>query len=151
MQAAIGRIQYRKLPDWRRQRTENAEFLSDLLDQIPGVRVPRPAGGETLAYYRLYARLDLSMLADGWDRDRVIAEMTARGTPGYSGSCTEVYRERAFGDAAMAPWKPLPRAVERGEDVMAFLVHPGLTEADLRSAAATLRDSLLTGAKVDPH
>lgn len=135
MQAAIGRSQYRKLPDWHTERTENAELMAGLLDAIPGVRVPRLGPDETHAYYRLYARLDLSTLEDGWDRDRVIGEMALRGTPLSVGSTAEVYREKAFAASGLAPARSLPHAAARGDDVLAFLVHPGLsTDAFARTA-----------------
>ena len=138
MQAAIGRIQYRKLPDWHKQRTKNALFLADLLDAIPGVRVPRPAEDETHAYYRLYARLDLDLLSRDWDRDRVIAEMKALGVPGSMGSSAEVYRELAFRTGEAKPKAVLSGAIARGRDAVAFLVHPGSGQLFLERQARAL-------------
>ena len=138
LQAAIGRIQYSKLPEWHGQRTENAQFLADLLDTIPGVRVPRPAPSETHAYYRLYARLNLSALPAGWDRDQVIGEMDKRGTPLSVGSTAELYRERSFRDPDAAQVTPLRGAVERGSDALAFCVHPGLDNSWLTAVATSL-------------
>jgi dTDP-4-amino-4,6-dideoxygalactose transaminase len=142
MQAAIGRIQYQKLPDWHKQRTENATQLEDLLDSIRGIRVPRTGADETHAYYRLYARLDVSELGPGWSRDRLIGEMHSRGTPMFTGSCAEIYRENAFVESGMSPAKPLPNAAARGDDVLAFLVHPGMTHDDMTATAENLQEAL---------
>ena len=136
MQAAIGRIQYRRLPGWRQERTANALALAQRLVQIPALRVPLPGAGVTHAFYRLYAYMDLAALAPGWDRDRIVSEVTARcGVPIFSGSCSEIYRERAFTDAALAPLVPLPNAATMTDDALAFLVHPGLTQADMEAVA----------------
>ncbi len=129
MQAAIGRIQYRKLPEWHKQRTENALYLADRLREIPGMTVLLPEEPYRHAFYRLYARLDLDKLAKGWSRDRLIGEVTSAGVPLSSGSCTEVYRETAFQDSDMAPPVPLPNAAARSLDALAFLTHPGLADA----------------------
>ena len=142
MQAAIGRLQYRKLPAWHKQRTENAMYLAELLDAIPGVRVPRPAADETHAYYRLYARLDLSLLQEGWDRDRVMGEMIATGYPLSIGSTTEVYQERACREAQTKPPARLAKASQRGEDALAFNVHPGLSIDYMAGIAARLTTAL---------
>ncbi len=136
MQAAIGRIQYRKLADWHDQRTRNAEFLAALLKAIPGLRVPLPPAALTHAYYRLYAYVDSSALAPGWTRDQIIAEVNSRSAlPITTGSSAEIYREKAFVDAGLAPREPLPIAHRLGQESFAFLVHPGLTEADLQGVA----------------
>ena len=143
MQAAIGRIQCRKLPMWHKQRTENALYLAELLDAIPGLRVPRPTADETHAYYRLYARLDLGLLRTGWDRDRLIGTMGAQGHSLSIGSTTEAYREKAFKHLDTGLRESLPGAAQRGIDALALPVHPGLKTEELvalsEALAATLR------------
>ena len=146
MQAAIGRIQYRKLPEWHKQRTENALYLADRLREIPGVTVSLPEEPYQHAFYRLYARLDLDTLGEGWSRDRLIGHMGSQGTPMFTGSCAEIHREKAFTAAGIAPAEPLPNAVARGEDVLAFLVHPGLSTDDLALTADNLM-AVLTQAR----
>lgn len=132
MQAAIGRVQYRRLPAWQARRERNARVLADRLSRVHGLRVPMPTADITHAFYRLYAYVDLDALAPGWDRDRIVAEVAARHrVPVFSGSCSEIYRERAFIDAGLAPTQPLPVASAMTETALAFLVHPGLTSRDM--------------------
>ena len=139
MQAAIGRIQYRRLEHWRAERTANAHALAEGLSQVPGLRIPIPAAGLTHAYYRLYAYLDASALTPGWNRDRIVTEVSQRsGVPIFSGSCSEVYREKAFTDAGLEPAAPLPNAARLGEESLAFLVHPGLTGDQMSEVAAAV-------------
>jgi dTDP-4-amino-4,6-dideoxygalactose transaminase len=70
-------------------------------------------------------------LRSGWDRDRIMAEVVARGVPCYSGSCSEVYLEKAFDNTGWRPAERLPVARELGETSLMFLVHPGLGEAEI--------------------
>jgi dTDP-4-amino-4,6-dideoxygalactose transaminase len=60
-----------------------------------------------------------------------MAEINALGVPCYSGSCSEVYLERAFDDTAWRPAQRLPVAKELGETSLMFLVHPTLTSMEV--------------------
>ena len=80
----------------------------------------------THAFYRLYAYVRPDALALGWHRDRIVAELLARGLPVMHGTCSEVYLEKAFDGT---PWRPLQRLASArllGETSIAFLVHPTL-------------------------
>lgn len=132
VQAAIGRIQYRRLDEWRAARTANATRLADRLAQLPGLRVPRPEARLTHAYYRLYAYIEPTALAPGWTRDGLIGALRLPA-PVLSGSCSEIYREVAL--HPYAPAERLPVAAEMGETALAFLVHPGLGAAEMDATA----------------
>ena len=139
MQAAIGRIQYRRLPQWREDRAANAEALTKLLADTPGLRVPLPGDEHTPAYYRLYAYVDPNKLADGWSRDRIIAEVTSRfDVPVFSGSCSEIYREKAFAGSGLELAAPLPVARTMSDTALAFLVHTGLSGEDMETVAVAV-------------
>ena len=128
IQAALGRIQYRRLDNWRDDRTRNAALLSAGLSDIACMRIPVPGPGLTHAYYRLYAYLDVEALAPGWTRDLILQEVGARQPiPVPSGSCSEIYREVAFRGTDSVPASPLPNARAMTSSTVAFLVHPGLT------------------------
>lgn len=134
-QAAIARLQYRKLVGWRAERTANALMLAEMLASIPGLRVPLPPGDVTHAFYRLYAYVEPTSWADGWDYPRLQRALAARGLPAMAGSCPEVYRERAVIEAGFAPMEPLPNARELGVSSLAFRVHPGIESRELQSVA----------------
>lgn len=131
MQAAIGRIQLRKLPEWKRVRQLNAAILTEVFSKIPALRVTVPPAEIGHAYYKFYAFVRPGRLKAGWDRDRIMAAINAEGIPCYSGSCSEIYREKAFERAGLAPSIPLPVAKELGETSLMFLVHPTLAESDM--------------------
>ena len=140
MQAAIGRIQYRKLPKWREQRAQNAQRLASLLARVDGLTVPIVEPPMVNAYYRLYARIDLHSMGPGWTRDTVIdAVRRSHGVQLFSGSCAEIYREGAFVNSNLTPDLRLTNAAERGRDALAFLVHPGIGENNLEAVAESLQ------------
>jgi len=142
MQAAIGRIQLRKLPDWTRIRRENMKILFDTLEGLPALRVPRPGPDFGHAAYKAYVYLRPDSLKASWTRDCVMTEIANQGIPCFSGSCSELYREKAFLDEGLCPKTPLMVAKELGETSLMFLVHPGVTARLLLRGSELLKMQL---------
>jgi len=138
MQAAIGRIQLKKMPEWLAQRRDNAAALYLGLQDAPGLKIPDMPIGVSPAFYRAYVLIDSATLECGWDRNRIVKELKARGVPCSQGSCCEIYRERAFLQAGLSPLEPLPAARTMGETSMCFPVHPGLSVDHMRTIAETV-------------
>lgn len=136
--AAIGRVQLRRLPEWRAARARNATRLAGALARSPVLRVPMPPEGVTHAWYRFYAFVRPEALAPGWDRDRILAELGRRGVPAFSGSCSEIYREACFDPPGIRPEGPLPVARELGDTSLAFLIDPTWSDAELDEVAAAV-------------
>jgi dTDP-4-amino-4,6-dideoxygalactose transaminase len=151
MQAVLGRIQLRRMEGWTAARNANARRVRAALEPLSSptgpVRLPPfvTSRGDTHAYYRYYCYVRPGNLAEGWDRDRIVAEINAADVPCLQGSCSEVYLEKAFEDAGLRPARRLPVAMELGETSLAFLVHPTLTKDEVdktaETAAAVLRSA----------
>ncbi|MBI2289810.1 MAG: DegT/DnrJ/EryC1/StrS aminotransferase family protein [Betaproteobacteria bacterium] len=138
MQAAIGRMQLAKLPGWVARRQHLAGILSDGFAALPGVRVTRPGPGIGHAYYKYYAFLEPERLRPDWDHNCIIAAINAEGIPCIAGSCGEIYMEKVFVDAGLAPAARLPIAQRLGATSLSFLVHPTLTDADMLDTCAAV-------------
>jgi len=139
LQSAIGRLQLQRLPQWTAARTRNALLLAEALGDLPAVRVPLPAEGLVHAWYKFYAFVQPEALAPGWSRDRILAEIAALGYPALSGSCSEIYLEKCFQDAGLAPAERLPVARLLGETSLMFLVHPTITPEQIAGYAEVVR------------
>ncbi len=139
MQAAIGRVQLRKLPSWVARRRALAERMAAGLAELAALRVPRPPSGVGHAYYKFYAFVRPERLAPEWNRDRIMEEINARGIPCSVGSCSEIYLERAFAERGWGPQRPLPVARELGQTSLMFLVHPTLADEAIDRAVETIR------------
>jgi hypothetical protein len=143
IQSAIGRLQLRKLSRWVEMRRENAAMLAKCFSKLPGLRVTPPPEHIGHAYYKYYVFVRPEALRAGWSRDRILAEITARGVPCFSGSCSEIYLEKAF----PPEWRPRERlavARELGETSLMFLVHPTLTEEHIRATCAAVEKVMST-------
>jgi dTDP-4-amino-4,6-dideoxygalactose transaminase len=126
MQSALGRVILPKLSAWVAVRRQHACALSNFFRQIPALRVTDPPREIGHSYYKYYVFLRPERLRPGWTRDRIMNEIAARGVPCFSGSCSEIYQERAFAEP-LRPARPLPVARELGETSLMFLVHPTLS------------------------
>jgi len=147
VQGAIGRIQLRKLAEWHARRLAIATRYREALAPLASVvRVPWPDADLTHACYRFYAYVRPEGLREGWTRDRVVAEATRRGVPLFQGSCSEVYREKAFDNTPWRPLQRLPAAAELGETSLMFLTHPTLTDHEVERMAGTVADILAEAA-----
>jgi dTDP-4-amino-4,6-dideoxygalactose transaminase len=129
MQSAIGRCLLNRLESSVERRREIAAKLSHAFAEIPALRVTLPLSGIEHAYYRYYAFVRPERLRDGWSRDAILAAINAEGIPCFSGSCPEIYREKAF--AAFRPSPPFKTAQELGETSLAFLTHPTIRDSDV--------------------
>ena len=139
MQAVIGRIQLKMMPEWTAKRMANMEKIYAAFADSPYFSVHRPSDDYVHAAYKCYVQVNTDRLPEGWSRDRIMAEMNALGVPCFSGSCSEVYLEHAF-DAT--PWRPVQRlqnAQKLGETSLMFLVHPTLTENNIQTTESAIQ------------
>lgn len=140
MQAVIGRIQLRRMSDWHATRLANCDRIWAAANALKGLRIPEVPQGITHAGYKCYVFVEPAELAEGWSRDRILDEISARGVPCFSGSCSEVYLEKAFDGTGWRPVERLPIARELGETSLMFLVHPTLTAAEIEQTCAVLAE-----------
>lgn len=152
MQAAIGRLQLRRMTEWTARRSQHANEILNCCRSLPALRVPQfpdetgtssrqaVSCNHTIhAHYKCYVYLRPERLADGWSRDRIIEAINARGVPCYQGSCSEVYLEKAFDGTGWRPATRLITARELGETALMFLVHPSLTDTEIAKTCDTIR------------
>ncbi len=138
IQAVLGSKQLQYLQDWRHQRTRNASFLIRDFAQQEALYTPTPPPAMRHAWYRLYTFVRPDRLKEGWNRDRILRTIRDAGVECFSGSCSEIYLEKAFQE--FAPPVRLPVARQLGETSLAFLVDPAQTQQGLETVAHTVRE-----------
>lgn len=126
LQAAIGRVQLHKLSQWVEQRRANAATLTAGFKDLTALRLAIPSDLFYHSYYKYYVYIRPEALKEDWSRDRIMLEVTDRGVPCFTGSCSEIYLEKAFIRAGYGPKERLPVARQLGETSLMFLVHPTL-------------------------
>jgi dTDP-4-amino-4,6-dideoxygalactose transaminase len=137
MQSALGRVLLRKLSEHISVRQKYASILNSRLAPVLGIRRTLPAAEIAHSYYKFYVFIELSRIKSDWDKERIIAAINAEGVPCFSGSCSEIYLEKAF-PPELRPASRLPVARELGETALMFMVHPTLSEADINDTATAI-------------
>jgi len=138
IQAAIGRIQLRRMAEWHVRRKQNAQAINAAARTCSALRVPTIPRDCEHAWYRCYMFVRPEALRPEWSRDRIVHEINEAGVPCLQGSCSEMYREKAFERSGLQPAHRLPIAFELGETSLAFLVHPTLTEQEIAKTCQVL-------------
>jgi dTDP-4-amino-4,6-dideoxygalactose transaminase len=140
MQAAIGRIQLQWMSEWHEHRKANAKRLAAVFSTLPGLRMPLPPVDVEHAWYKFYTFVRPEALTPGWSRDRIMAEVNAAGVPCYSGSCSELYLEKAFDGTGWRPAERLAVTKALGETSLMFLVHPTLTNQEIEKTCKVVAE-----------
>jgi dTDP-4-amino-4,6-dideoxygalactose transaminase len=150
-QSALGRVLLKKVPRMVEVRRRNAGILTQAFSQHDALRVPQPSGHFGHSYYKYYVFIRPEKLRKGWTRDRILTAIVAEGVPCFTGSCSEIYLEKAF-NPDLRPTERLRVAKELGETSLMFLVHPTLSETDMhdtcRAVAKVLGFATSTGEQV---
>jgi len=145
MQAAIGRIQLTRMNDWSSKRLANANAIWNAAKQLNGLRTPHlscdgcqnkcdQTNGCVHAAYKCYVFVEGTL----GDRDAIMASINEQGVPCFSGSCSEVYQERAFDNTSFRPKERLCNAKILGETCLMFLCHPTLTEDEVQKTCEVM-------------
>ena len=139
MQAAIGLIQLKKMNSWNLSRNKNAKSIINTLYKFSEfIELPLVPVDIQHAYYRVYANIKIDVLNKPWTRDKIVQELNAKGVPCFTGSCAEIYMEKAFTGSRFSPKKRLINAKSLGESSIAFLCHPTLSRSDLKFMCANI-------------
>ncbi|MBE3671373.1 aminotransferase [Vibrio navarrensis] len=147
IQGVLGRIQLQRMAEWTAKRQHNGKLIDQAVADLSVVRRVEVAEYIEHAEYKHYLFVNPEQLKQGWSRDRIVEEINAAGVPAYQGSCSEIYREKAFDNTPWRPTERLPNAVQLGETSLMFLVHPTLTEQEMEKATQVIRHTLLAATK----
>lgn len=138
MQSVIGRIQLTQMPLWQKTRQDNAQKIREVCQQFSWLLVPHIPTYIDHAFYKCYVHIALEQLPKNHSRDTIINEILANDVPCFSGSCSEVYKEKAFENTNYLPKKTLKNAQLLGENSLMFLVHPTLTPEEINKTCQVL-------------
>jgi len=131
IQAVVGLKQLEKMPAWTQARNKYSQQIFATARGFSALRVPKVPEHIEHAFYKCYVFVEPDKLNDGWNRDRIIAELSKLDVPCFSGSCSEVYQEKAFDGTGYRPKNTLLNAVELGATSLMFLVHPTLKQTEI--------------------
>jgi dTDP-4-amino-4,6-dideoxygalactose transaminase len=147
MQAAIGRKQLKKMPQWIAIRRRFAKMLDHGFARIDGICAVTAEEHIYHAYYKYYVFLDMERLANGWTRNKVIDAISAEGVVCQQGSTWGVGLEDAWEEVNclisgktrnLRLKKHLPNDYKVGSSVLMFQVHPTLDDEAIKDTVAAV-------------
>lgn len=136
IQAAIGRVQLRKLPELVKTRRARAFFLAGLLESFESIRTPV----EPVGFFHTFQ--SFVVLTDGTPkRDVVVSEMRAAGIEATLGTYA-MHLQPAFQRFREIGSKELKNSASAFENSISLPLHGSLTETDLELIATQFEIAL---------
>jgi dTDP-4-amino-4,6-dideoxygalactose transaminase len=133
IQAAIGVVQLKKLPEFLAKRTSNAQALNRLLGKSEKIKLPSKLANRTASWYLYTVRI---RNATQTQRNKLISELHSKGIGAEVYYPTPVhqmpYYRETFGQFN------LPETEKAANQVLSLPIHPGVTEEQIRFIAETL-------------
>ena len=140
IQSAIGRLQTAKMPLWHNTRVKYANKILNVCKAFNFIHAPKIPEYLEHAFYKCYIFIKPELLPTNWSRDEILNAFNEKSIPCYSGSCSEVYLEKAFDNQPYKPSQPLKNAKHLGETSLMFLVHPTLTNNEIELTCQTINE-----------
>jgi len=125
IEAAIGLVQLKKLPEFLERRRRNAGLLTERLRGLKGLRLPAEPRGYRHSWYLYTVRLEEG---GGERRDAVVEELAGRGVGAavyYRVPVHLMPYYRRFGR------RRLPETEKAASQVFSLPVHPGVTPEEI--------------------
>lgn len=135
--AAIAIPQMERLAEINAARRRNAAQLSVLLAGEERITTPQTPPSRQHAWHQYTV-----LLADGVDRDRLVAQMDEAGIDCGVYYPRLVWDYDAYRQHPQVLVTPTPAAASVARRCLSLPVHPGLTEGDLQRVAETLRTAI---------
>ncbi len=130
MQAAIGIVQLKKLDKMVNKRNYNSNKILNIASKFECFRYYKIPSNIIFAAYRCYIFVNNKFLKKNWSRKKIIIELNKLGINCKSGSCPEIYREKAFKKLGYNKIS-LKNAKKLGRESIAFEVHPTITKKEI--------------------
>lgn len=122
IQAAIGLVQLKRLPQWTAQRIENAAYLTRHLDALEKVVTPKVKDGCVHVFHQYTVRV-----REG--RDAAVERLQEEGIGVGIYYPIPVHKQPLY--QKLGYWDRLPRAERASREVASLPIRPGLSGQDL--------------------
>jgi len=135
VQAAVGMTQLKRVPEFNAIRSKYAHQYSEMLRDIPGIITPTELSHVTSSWHFYVIRVNEAF---GMTRDELYQRLQGAGIE-TSVHYTPLHIFKPFQDIGYMP-SDLPVAEAMYEKVLSLPLHPGLSDAQVRYVADTIRD-----------
>lgn len=143
LQAALAIPQLAVLEETTSRRRHNADRLRSGLSDVPGLRLPRQLDRRGHVWHQFTVLLpDELPTGESLDRDEVVAKLADRGVGSGVYYPKLVHEYDCYRDNPQVVARDVPVARSVAQRVVSLPVHPSLSEDDLDTIIASVRDVL---------
>jgi perosamine synthetase len=135
LHASTGLVQFGRLEEYIEARRRHAAFLTEHLSESVAVESPFVADECVHSYYKYICRLRPEA---GINIEWFVGALTAEGIPVSRRYPTPLTQQPVFRDSGHGK-QPCPIAERLGGELFTLLVHPTVTEHDLRDVVTAIR------------
>jgi len=139
MQAALGRVQLRKLDRWNEIRRSNAKFYIEKLSMVKEIVLPTELPGYKHVFHQFVIRVPSEL------RDKLVEHLSSRGIGVAIHYPYPVHDHPAY-RALGYPESINPVSKQVSKEVLSIPVHPLLTKEDLEYVATSILEFFNQGA-----
>lgn len=134
--AAIAVEQLKKVDKFNKTRQKNAAFLTDLLQDVQGIQLPKIKYGHTHVFHQYTIRVTTSCKIS---RDELLTKLKERGIG------AAVYYPKGlhqYSHIARLGYKigDFPQAEQAAKEVLSLPIHPKVTDEDLKVIANSIKE-----------
>lgn len=140
MQAVIGLLQLKKLPQWLRQRQERAEIYHRYLSCVEGIQLPIAPMHMMHAYYKYCFQLQGPRFNQS-KRDKILSSLRGKGIPITVGFSPDISLEAAFNQLPLKQ-PSHPTAEDTARNSLMVLVHPTLMIEEVHLMASAIQKAI---------
>ncbi|MGD8565496.1 MAG: DegT/DnrJ/EryC1/StrS family aminotransferase [Candidatus Bathyarchaeota archaeon] len=133
IQAALGRVQLRRLPEFLRRRRENSKRFSEKLRNVKGLKLPQEPENLRHSWYLYTVRI---MNANSTKRNRLLEILKKEGIGAEAYYVNPIHSMKFYRRYGK---HKLPQTEKASEQVISLPVHPGVTleQADFISKSTS--------------
>jgi dTDP-4-amino-4,6-dideoxygalactose transaminase len=133
VQAVVLLAKLRRLADWNERRRAAANYYAEILADLPGVRLPHSALGNSDVWHLYVVRLD--------DREHVLKTLQAAGVGAGIHYPTPVHLTTAYGYLGLQAGS-FPNAERAADQILSLPIFPHITRAQQDHVVASLRSAV---------
>jgi len=133
--AAIGRVQLRKLPEWNEARRRAAAAYCRELDGVEGIALPPDRFGTTPVYHLFVIRSK--------SRDQIASALTLKGVETGIHYPVPIHMQTPYRTMYGYSEGAFPHSERLAREVLSLPIYPGITEQDIHHISSVLKEAIV--------
>jgi len=133
--AAIGRVQLRRLPEWNEARRRAAAVYREELDGVEGIPLPPNSVGTTSVYHLFVIRSKA--------RDQIATALSQKGVETGIHYPVPIHLQTPYRQMFGYSEGAFPQSEKLAREVLSLPIYPGITEEDICLITSVVKEEVV--------